>query len=89
VPLSPTRLPERNSAIGCKVRLHLRYSLLDSSSNEPHVEDSHVEETPRQGRARDWRFHTDGVAALVAFVAGPESSFVNGANLTVNGGTNA
>ena len=29
------------------------------------------------------------VAALVAFVAGPESSFVNGANLTVDGGVNA
>ena len=29
------------------------------------------------------------VAALVAFVASPESSYINGANLTVNGGTNA
>lgn len=29
------------------------------------------------------------VAALTAFVAGPESSYVNGANLTVDGGTNA
>jgi 3-oxoacyl-[acyl-carrier protein] reductase len=33
--------------------------------------------------------HADEVAALVAFVAGPESSFINGANLTVDGGTNA
>ena len=33
--------------------------------------------------------HVDEVAALVAFVAGPESSFINGANLTVDGGTNA
>ena len=33
--------------------------------------------------------HVDEVAALVAFVAGPESSYVNGANLTVDGGTNA
>jgi 3-oxoacyl-[acyl-carrier protein] reductase len=33
--------------------------------------------------------HTDEVAALVAFVAGPESSFINGANLTVDGGVNA
>jgi 3-oxoacyl-[acyl-carrier protein] reductase len=33
--------------------------------------------------------HADEVAALVAFVAGPESSYMNGANLTVDGGTNA
>jgi 3-oxoacyl-[acyl-carrier protein] reductase len=33
--------------------------------------------------------HADEVAALVAFVAGPESSFINGANLTVDGGVNA
>ncbi|HEV8067932.1 MAG TPA: 3-oxoacyl-ACP reductase family protein [Planctomycetaceae bacterium] len=31
----------------------------------------------------------DEVAALVVFVAGPESSYINGANLTVDGGTNA
>jgi 3-oxoacyl-[acyl-carrier protein] reductase len=31
----------------------------------------------------------DDVAALVAFVAGPESSYIIGANLTVDGGTNA
>src|SRR6267378_3240457 len=30
----------------------------------------------------------DEVAALVAFVAGPESSYINGANLTVDGGVN-
>ncbi len=36
----------------------------------------------RYGRA-------DEVAALVAFVAGPESSYINGANLTVDGGINA
>jgi 3-oxoacyl-[acyl-carrier protein] reductase len=32
---------------------------------------------------------TDEVAALVSFVAGPESSYITGANLTVDGGTNA
>ena len=31
----------------------------------------------------------DEVAALVAFVAGPESSYINGANLTIDGGINA
>ena len=33
--------------------------------------------------------HADEVAALVAFVAGAESSYINGANLTVDGGINA
>ncbi len=33
--------------------------------------------------------HADEVASLVAFVAGPGSSYINGANLTVDGGTNA
>jgi len=33
--------------------------------------------------------HVDEIAALVAFVAGPESSYITGANLTVDGGTNA
>ncbi|HEX3375584.1 MAG TPA: SDR family oxidoreductase, partial [Candidatus Acidoferrales bacterium] len=33
--------------------------------------------------------NVDEVAALVAFVAGPESSYITGANLTVDGGTNA
>src|SRR5690242_18626950 len=33
--------------------------------------------------------HVEEVAALVAFVAGPDSSYITGANLTVDGGTNA
>jgi 3-oxoacyl-[acyl-carrier protein] reductase len=33
--------------------------------------------------------HVAEVAALVAFVAGPESSYITGANLTVDGGMNA
>jgi 3-oxoacyl-[acyl-carrier protein] reductase len=33
--------------------------------------------------------HVDEVAALVAFVAGPDSSYITGANLTVDGGMNA
>jgi 3-oxoacyl-[acyl-carrier protein] reductase len=33
--------------------------------------------------------HVDEVAALVAFVAGPDAGYITGANLTVDGGTNA
>jgi 3-oxoacyl-[acyl-carrier protein] reductase len=33
--------------------------------------------------------HVEEIAALVAFVAGPESSYITGANLTVDGGMNA
>ncbi len=33
--------------------------------------------------------HVDEIAAMVAFVAGPEASYITGANLTVDGGTNA
>jgi 3-oxoacyl-[acyl-carrier protein] reductase len=33
--------------------------------------------------------HVDDIAPLVAFIAGPESGYITGANLTVDGGTNA
>jgi len=33
--------------------------------------------------------HVDEIAAMAAFVAGPESSYITGASLTVDGGTNA
>lgn len=33
--------------------------------------------------------HVDEVAVLVAFLAGPEAAYITGANLTVDGGTNA
>jgi len=33
--------------------------------------------------------HVDEIAAMVAFVAGPESSYITGANLTVDGGMKA
>ena len=33
--------------------------------------------------------HVEDIAAMVAFVAGPEAGYVTGANLTVDGGTNA
>jgi 3-oxoacyl-[acyl-carrier protein] reductase len=33
--------------------------------------------------------HVDEVAALVAFVAGPEANYITGTSLTVDGGTNA
>ena len=33
--------------------------------------------------------HVEEIAAMVAFVAGPEAAYITGANLTVDGGTNA
>jgi 3-oxoacyl-[acyl-carrier protein] reductase len=33
--------------------------------------------------------HVEEIAAMVAFVAGPEAGYITGANLTVDGGTNA
>src|ERR1700735_1221894 len=46
--------------------------------------------TPQKAATALERYgRVDEVAALVAFVAGPESSYITGANLTVDGGTNA
>src|ERR1700733_14469120 len=46
--------------------------------------------TPQIANTALGRYGTvDDVAALVAFVAGPEASYITGANLTVDGGTNA
>ena len=43
----------------------------------------------RAATALDRYGRPDEIAALVAFVAGPESSYITGANLTVDGGMNA
>jgi 3-oxoacyl-[acyl-carrier protein] reductase len=46
--------------------------------------------TPQKAVTALNRYGTvEEVAALVSFVAGPESSYITGANLTVDGGTNA
>jgi 3-oxoacyl-[acyl-carrier protein] reductase len=46
--------------------------------------------TPQKAVTALNRYGTvDEVAALVAFVASPESAYITGANLTVDGGTNA
>jgi len=55
---------------------------LNPASGEWAVGQKAVVPLDRYGKA-------DEVAALVVFVAGPESSYINGANLTVDGGTNA
>ncbi len=46
-------------------------------------------EPQKANTALDRYGHVEEVAALVAFVAGPEASYITGANLTVDGGTNA
>jgi 3-oxoacyl-[acyl-carrier protein] reductase len=43
----------------------------------------------RAATALDRYGHVEEIAAMVAFVAGPESSYITGANLTVDGGMNA
>jgi 3-oxoacyl-[acyl-carrier protein] reductase len=46
--------------------------------------------TPQKAAtALDRYGHVEEVAAVVAFVAGPEASYITGANLTVDGGMNA
>ena len=46
--------------------------------------------TPQKAATALDRYGTvEEVAALVSFVAGPESSYITGANLTIDGGTNA
>ena len=46
--------------------------------------------TPQKATTALGRYgHVDEVAAVVAFVAGPESSYLTGSSLTVDGGTNA
>jgi 3-oxoacyl-[acyl-carrier protein] reductase len=45
--------------------------------------------TQKAATALDRYGRVDEVANLVAFVAGPESSYITGANLTVDGGMNA
>lgn len=45
---------------------------------------------PQKANTALGRYGTvDEVAALVAFIAGPEAAYITGANLTVDGGTNA
>jgi 3-oxoacyl-[acyl-carrier protein] reductase len=43
----------------------------------------------RAATALDRYGHVEEIAAMAAFVAGPESSYITGANLTVDGGMNA
>jgi 3-oxoacyl-[acyl-carrier protein] reductase len=46
-------------------------------------------EPQKAATALDRYGRVDEIAAMVAFVAGPESSYITGANLTVDGGMNA
>jgi 3-oxoacyl-[acyl-carrier protein] reductase len=44
---------------------------------------------PQKAATLDRYGHVEEIAAMVAFIAGPESSYITGANLTVDGGMNA
>ena len=46
--------------------------------------------TPQTANTALHRYgHVEEIAAMVAFVAGPDAAYITGANLTVDGGTNA
>jgi quinol monooxygenase YgiN len=66
-----------------------------SAAHKFHLEQDYTKrlfttlEGKKAATALDRYGHVDEIAAMVAFVAGPESSYITGANLTVDGGMNA
>jgi len=55
----------------------------------PAIADAHKRMPQKAATALDRYGHVDEITAMVAFVAAPESSYITGANLTVDGGMNA
>src|SRR5882757_8644830 len=73
-------------SIGCAMGNNIQPGPIDTDLN-PASRDWAVPQ--KAATALDRYGHVEEIAAMAAFVADPESSYITGANLTVDGGMNA
>src|ERR1700674_1464570 len=93
-PTRPQREPSRCSRKACPEKVGSRGITVNNVQPGPIDTDLNPANgdwavPQKAATALDRYGRVDEVAALVAFVAGPESSYITGANLTVDGGMNA